>query len=114
MKIYRGIRRGEGCEVTVNGAPLIVPAGFPGSATGGFEWGYDGAGPSRLAYALLADHFGDEGRALAEHRTLLANFVARIGEDSWTLAGARIDDMLGASVAVPMTLAELLQKARDG
>lgn len=113
MKVYRGARTGNGCEVTVGGAPLTMPSGFPGNPAGGFEWGYDGAGPMRLAYAILADHFGDEAQALAHHRAFLATFVARIAEDDWTLSEDRIGDVL-ATVDVPMTLAELMKKARDG
>ena len=114
MKIYRGVRRGDACDVTVDGAPLRPADGFPGDAAGGFEWGYDGAGPSRLAYALVADHFGDVARALTHHRTLLANFVARIETDSWSLDTRRIDDILAnPTVEIPLTLAELLKKARS-
>lgn len=113
MKVYSGTRTADGCKVTVNGAPLPLPSGFPGNAAGGFEWGYDGAGPTRLAYAILADHFGDESPALVHHRALLTSFVAGITGDSWTLADSRIADLL-AVVDVPLTLAELMRKARDG
>ena len=113
MKIYRGNRDSDGCAVTVDGRALPCPSGFPGNAAGGFEWGYDGAGPMRLAYAILADHFGDEAQALTHHRAFLSNFVARIADDGWTLSEDRIGDVL-ATVDVPMTLAELMKKARDG
>jgi hypothetical protein len=113
MKIYRGVRTPESCAVTVDGRPLDCPRGFPGNAAGEFEWGYDGAGPMRLSYAILADHFGDEAQALTYHRAFLTDFVARIADDTWALSEDRIGDVL-ATVDVPMTLAELMKKARDG
>jgi hypothetical protein len=67
MKRYVAECTPSGVEVLVqhsdapgDESPLNQP---PGWTPGGFEWGYQGAGPRRLAYAILtdliADRFGD-------------------------------------------------------
>src|SRR2546426_8954411 len=54
-----GIQASSGVEVLVHHSdapgdttPLNNPAGW---TSGDFEWGYEGAGPRRLAHAILAD-----------------------------------------------------------
>jgi hypothetical protein len=66
----------------------------------GFEWGYAGSGPSQLALALLADHFGvkpgqtrtPEGdRAIHLHQRFKERIVAILPHDGWTLTSAGIE-----------------------
>ena len=112
MKVYRGRRDPAGCEVTVDGKPLDPRLTLRAFSTAGFEWGYTGGGPSQLALAILADHFGDETRALSQHKDFCQNVIAVIRDDEWTLSGDEIERALGAVVNVPMTLEELLDKVR--
>lgn len=70
MKRYVAEVTTNGVEVLVHNSeldgdslPLSQPPGWPPVEGGGFEWGYHGAGPRRLAHAILADlisgRFGD-------------------------------------------------------
>ena len=116
MKVYHGTRTKRGCEVTVDGIALTLRGDLVRrigeDAQEGLEWGYDGAGPTHLALALLADHFGDDGRALAEYRAFRSGVVAALSEDSWTLTSRDIDNAVNGVVEVRMTLNELLDKVR--
>ena len=62
MKVYAGDRTIDGIVVTVNGVPLDDHFNSKRYSDGGFEWSYEGAAPSQLAYAILCDHLGDTGR----------------------------------------------------
>ena len=75
MKVYRGGRSLDGAVVTV------------------FEWTYEGAGPAQLALALLADHLGDDARALALYERFMTRVVAEL-DNSWELSSADIDAAL--------------------
>ena len=113
MKVYRGTRRPDGCVVTVNGVPLD-PRPDLGQAPGSsFEWGYDGAGPSRLALAILAEHFGDDARAIGHFKRFRTHVIAEIEDDDWAISTEDIETLLAGMVEVPLTLAELLKKARN-
>jgi hypothetical protein len=62
MKIYHGIVMGDSVKVFVSdGAayyPLQTHQDIRNHSPDGFNWGYGGSGPSQLALAILADHFG--------------------------------------------------------
>ena len=62
------------------------------SATG-FEWTYEGAGPAQLALALLADHLGDDNKALTLYERFMRRVVADL-DNSWELNSADIDAAL--------------------
>jgi len=89
-KTYRGDRTIDGIEVTVDGAPRR-----PRLSRNGFEWGYEGAEPAQLAFALLADHWGDEGQALHHAQAFMRDVVANFGNE-WEMTGADIDAALAA------------------
>lgn len=112
MKIYRGTRSAGGCAVTVDGKSLDPRFDIEAAPLAAFEWGYDGAGPSRLALAILVDYFGDAGRAVPHVKRFRAHVIAQIESAEWTISGGDIDTFLECVVDVPMTLAELLEKAR--
>ena len=59
----------------------------------GFEWTYDGPGPRQLALALLADHLGDDARALALTEAFVRHVVAYL-DNEWTLTSMDIDEAL--------------------
>ncbi len=112
MKVYRGTRESGDCVVTVNGTPLDPRLDLRILSTEGFEWGYDGGGPSQLALAILADHFGDDGKAVNHYRFFRGAVIAMIRDDEWTIDTTRVDSSFTSSVEVPMTLDELLDKVR--
>jgi len=112
MKVYKGVRESERSIVTVDGLPLDPRMDLRILSTEGFEWGYDGGGPSQLALAMLADHFGDDQKALTHYRFFRATAIAMIREDEWSLDTDQIETSFASSVVVPMTLDELLNKVR--
>jgi len=93
MKIYRGGRSLDGAVVTVDGKPLPPRQDLKRLSATGFEWTYEGAGPAQLALALLADHLGDDGRALALYEAFMIRVVAEL-DNSWELNSADIEAAL--------------------
>jgi hypothetical protein len=92
-KIYRGGRGLDGAVVTVDGKKLAPRQDLRRLSATGFEWTYEGAGPAQLALALLADHLGDDARALALHDPFMRKVVAEL-DNSWELTSADIDAAL--------------------
>jgi len=93
VRLYRGGRSLDGAVVTVDGKPLDPRYDLKQFSTTGFEWTYEGAGPAQLAIALLADHLGDDRRALALYERFMRHIVAEL-DNSWELTGADIDAAL--------------------
>jgi hypothetical protein len=93
VKLYRGGRSLDGAVVTVDGKPLDPRHDLKQLSTTGFEWTYEGAGPAQLALALLADHLGDDGRALALYERFMRHLIAEL-DNSWELTSADIDRSL--------------------
>ena len=93
MKVYEGSRSLAGAVVTVDGRPLDPRHDLRRLSPAGFEWTYEGAGPQQLALALLADHLGDDARALALHEAFMRDVVAEL-DNAWELTGGDIDEAL--------------------
>ena len=93
MKRYAGGRSLDGAVVTVDGKPLDPRYDLKRLSPTGFEWTYEGAGPAQLALALLADHLGDDRRALALCEPFMKRVVAEL-DNSWELTPADIDAAL--------------------
>ena len=93
MKIYEGGRSLDGAVVTVDGVPLDPRLDIRRFSTTGFEWTYEGDGPRQLALALLADHLGDQQRALALSERFMREVVAVL-DNAWRLTGAEIEAAL--------------------
>src|SRR3954470_12469872 len=93
MKVYEGGRSLAGAEATVDGMTLPPRYDLKTLSPTGFEWTYEGAGPAQLALALLADHLGDDRKALALHERFMREVVAFL-DNSWVLTSAEIDDAL--------------------
>jgi hypothetical protein len=93
MKTYRGGRSLAGAVVTVDGRPLAPRYDLRRLSATGFEWTYEGAGPAQLALALLADHLGDDARALQLYEPFMRAVVADL-DNSWELTAADIDAAL--------------------
>lgn len=89
MKIYEGERAMDGVKVTVNGTPLASRNDIRSFTHTGFEWGFVGPGPQQLALALLADHLGDDERALALCHSFMERLTSQLDND-WQLTAADI------------------------
>lgn len=95
MKVYEGGRSLAGAVVTVDGKPLQLRLDLKRLSPAGFEWTYEGAGPAQLALAILADHFGDDRKALAHYEQFMRDVVAVL-DNAWRLTSADIDAAIGA------------------
>ena len=95
MKVYRGGRSLDGAVVTADGKPLPPRFDLKRLSPAGFEWTYEGAGPAQLALALLADHLGDDRRALELYPSFMHAVIADL-DNSWELTSADIDAALAA------------------
>ena len=93
MKRYVGGRSLAGAQVTVDDKPLDPRFDLKRLSPTGFEWTYEGNGPAQLALALLADHLGDDRRALALYEPFMRTVVAEL-DNSWELTSAEIDAAL--------------------
>ncbi len=114
MTIYQGNRKGRECYVTADDVQLTVPHPAHSDEDIGFEWGYEGRGPDRLALAVLCHHFGSIGLALNHHRIFIDSVVAHLPHETWSLTSKEIKKSLDTTVDVPMTLTELMNKVRGG
>lgn len=97
MKIYEGGRHLEGASVTVDGQPLDPRFDVKTFSKAGFEWTYEGDGPRQLSLALLADHFGDDQRAVEHCEKFMVDVVANL-DNYWRLGS---DDIGKAIDGVP-------------
>ena len=93
MKTYTGSRTMDGIRVLAEGEPLDERYDLKKFTNGGFEWTYEGAEPSQLALALLADHFGDGQKALDLCDPFMRDVVANF-ENDWELTGEDIDQAI--------------------
>lgn len=93
MKVYRGDRTIDGLLVTVDGAPLQPRLDLKTLSENGFEWSYEGREPAQLALAILADHWGDDARALEHHEAFMRVVVANF-DNEWEMTGADIEEVL--------------------
>jgi hypothetical protein len=93
MKVYEGGRSLDGAVVTVDGRPLDPRFDLKRFSAMGFEWTYEGDGPRQLALALLADHLGDDRKALDLTETFMRDVVSVL-DNAWRLTGKEIDAAL--------------------
>lgn len=93
MKQYDGKRTIDGIVVTVDGAPLDARFDVRVFDDKGFEWSYEGSAPRQLALGILADHFGDTDRALAQVERFMKSVIANLDND-WTLTSSDIEQAL--------------------
>lgn len=94
MRVYRGTRTEQGCQVTVEedgvSRPLKPRLDLRNHSPTGFEWNYSGSGPAQLALALAADVLGDDDRAQDVYQRLKARLICTLPKDSWELTEDRI------------------------
>lgn len=94
MKRYHGRRTKDGVLVTVDGRPLKPRHDLHNHSPDGFEWGFRGSGPAQLALAIVADHLGDDRRALAIYQSFKFNVVADLPERGWALSSDEVQAAL--------------------
>ena len=111
MKFYKGTRTG-GTTVMVDGEPLAARTDLRNFQADGFEWGYEGSGPSQLAFAILVDHMGAEG-AFEHYRRFVRDVVAELAENEWQLTTDDVANRLREDIVeVPMDLATFWKKVK--
>ncbi len=114
IKIYRGHRDKNRCNVTANGEEIDPRTDLLNLSSSGFEWGYDGGGPGQLALAILADFYDDDSMALTHYKTFSNEVIANLRGDEWMIDHTTIKKAMSQDyvVKVPMTLDELIGKLR--
>ncbi len=95
MMTYTGSRTIDGIRVLVDGQSLDERYDLKKFTNSGFEWTYQGAEPSQLALALLADHLGDDQKALGLCGAFMREVVANL-ENDWELTSEEINEALKA------------------
>lgn len=94
MKHYSGRREGYAGIVTVDGRRLNPRQDLWNHSPTGFEWGYVGSGPAQLALAILADHCGNNERALNWYQRFKWAVIAELPHREWILTSEDIDRAL--------------------
>lgn len=96
MKLYSGLRTERGCEVTVDGELLDLKLDVKNISPSGFEWGYQGDGPSQLAVAILCDYFDDTEpeKVLRIYREFRDKVFIDLKRDQWDLTTREIAEHL--------------------
>jgi len=60
----------------------------------GFDWGYSGPGPARLALSLLADNLAADARALRRHEAFKRQLVLSLPHEGWSVTSAEVEAAL--------------------
>lgn len=102
MKTYIGLPDVDDDNVLVlNGdhlAPLSLRLDLANHSPTGFAWGYGGSGPAQLSLAMLADHFGDDAKALRLYQRF-KSAIARLDMDErFELTSAQIDEIIAGDL----------------
>lgn len=84
MRTYAGDRTIDGIVVTVDDRPLDPRLDLREFTANGFEWTYEGAESRQLSLAILADHLGDDGQALALVEPFMSAVVANL-DNTWEM-----------------------------
>ena len=98
MKTYEGKRTIDGLVVTVDGRKLDERYDVKRFTRFGFEWTYEGDSPRQLALAILMEHLGDPGRALALVEPFMTRVVANLDQD-WRLTSDEVEAAIGTGAS---------------
>ena len=90
MRTYIGARTIDGIKVTVDDKPLDERIDIHLFSDNGFEWTYEGDAPQQLALAILAEHLGDDNRALELSGHFMRQVIAEL-DNEWVLTDAEIN-----------------------
>jgi Family of unknown function (DUF6166) len=55
---------------------------------------YGGSGPAQLALVILADHLGDDRKAMCLHDEFKSSVIVHVGRWGWILSSGMIDRWL--------------------
>jgi hypothetical protein len=102
VSVFKGIREGSRCSVTVNGKPLDPRRNLRDNGAEGFDWASQGEGATQLALAILANHAGDDV-ALRVHRKFAKAVIAGLPFEGWTLKGDDVDMALAVLETQPLS-----------
>lgn len=95
MKTYKGDRTIDGIVVTVNDEPLDQRLDLRTISEDGFEWSFEGPASAQLALAILADHTGDDAKALQLHDSFMREIVANFANE-WVLTSDDVEEAVAA------------------
>jgi hypothetical protein len=104
MKTYRGVREPQGAVVTVShsgasdGRPLPLYSDVCNHSPSGFEWGFQGSGPTQLALAILVDLRGRDF-AVQWYQLFKFHVIAQLKHQQWELNEAQINAALAEITA---------------
>lgn len=93
MKTYTGDRTIDGIKVLADGQLLPDRIDLRRYAEMGFEWGYEGAEPRQLAFALLLDHTGNLNLSADSSESFMKVMVANF-DNEWSITSADIESWL--------------------
>ncbi len=96
MKTYKGDRTIDGILVTVDEQPLDQRLDLKTITDDGFEWSFEGPASAQLALAIVADHTGDDAKALRLHDAFMREIVANFANE-WVMTS---DDVEAAVLAL--------------
>ena len=100
MRVYHARRSPNGCQVTVDGAPLKPRSDLSG-AIAAFDWGY--TGNVQLSIALLSDLLDDPQQAMALCERFDREVVARLPRDGWTITEGQFARAVAQLKGPPMS-----------
>ena len=95
MKTYAGDRTIDGLVVTVDGEPLGERLDLKVFTRNGFEWTFEGDESRQLALALLADHLGNDEKALTLVEPFMRAVVAHF-DNAWEMSSADVSAAVAA------------------
>ena len=95
MKTYKGDRTIDGIVVTVDDTPLNQRLDLKSISEDGFEWSFEGPASAQLALAILADHVGDDARALRLYEAFTREIVANFANE-WIMTSDDVEQAVTA------------------
>lgn len=94
---YQGKRTSIGAVVKIlPGGKRLSPRldAVNHSPDGFFEWGDSGSGPAQLAFAILADHTGDDKFSLKHYQVFKFEIIAGLPREGFTLRNYEIENFV--------------------
>jgi uncharacterized protein DUF6166 len=103
MKMYVGHRTKRGCKVFIVGYDgdsykLPLCQSLVNHSPDGFEWGYSGAGPAQLAFALCFNVIGDEEIVRQVYQEFKRRHIATIRQTNWRMKEQEVVRAISAIV----------------
>ena len=84
--LFRGDYNQESFSVTYDDVPLELYLEHVNHSPCGFAWGYEGSGPSQLAFAMLYETTSNLQLSLGLYQQFKREYVARLPrEESWQI-----------------------------